>query len=142
MERFTTWNEVGVAVFKQSYECERCGEPTWRLPDLGNGSPTDKLCEYEDLEESGRLIKLPCSIGDTVYEVSDYLNCEYDYNCPLGYANGKNDCEKGYCCDHEKKINYILRIAFDVGLLNKIGETVFLTEEEAKTKLEELEKNQ
>ncbi len=26
-----------------------------------------KLVEYEDLEEQGRLIKLPCKVGDTVY---------------------------------------------------------------------------
>ena len=27
----------------------------------------DKLCEYEDLEEDGRLIKLPCKVGDKVW---------------------------------------------------------------------------
>ena len=28
-----------------------------------------KLKEYEDLEEQGRLISLPCKVGDTVYHV-------------------------------------------------------------------------
>lgn len=28
-----------------------------------------KLCEYEDAEENGTLIKLPCKVGDTVYLV-------------------------------------------------------------------------
>lgn len=28
---------------------------------------TDKLAHYEDLEEAGRLIELPCKVGDTVY---------------------------------------------------------------------------
>ena len=27
----------------------------------------DKLARYEDLEEAGRLIELPCKVGDTVY---------------------------------------------------------------------------
>ena len=27
----------------------------------------DKLCEYEDLEEDGRLIKLPCKVGDKIW---------------------------------------------------------------------------
>ena len=27
----------------------------------------NKLGEYEDAEEAGRLIKLPCKVGDTVY---------------------------------------------------------------------------
>lgn len=29
------------------------------------------LGEYEDLEEQGRLLKLPCEVGDTVYEIID-----------------------------------------------------------------------
>lgn len=28
-----------------------------------------KLAEYEDLEEQGRLIKLPCKVGDTVWQI-------------------------------------------------------------------------
>lgn len=30
-------------------------------------SALDKLAMYEDLEEQGKLLKLPCSVGDTVY---------------------------------------------------------------------------
>lgn len=30
-----------------------------------------KLCEYEDLEEQGRLIILPCKIGDSVYWINN-----------------------------------------------------------------------
>ena len=30
-----------------------------------------KLKEYEDLEEQGRLVKLPCKVGDTVYLIKD-----------------------------------------------------------------------
>jgi hypothetical protein len=29
-----------------------------------------KLKDYEDLEEQGRLIKLPCKIGDKVWHIS------------------------------------------------------------------------
>ena len=29
-----------------------------------------KLKDYEDLEEQGKLIKLPCKVGDTVYHVA------------------------------------------------------------------------
>ena len=31
-----------------------------------------KLAHYEDLEESGRLIELPCNIGDAVYGIRRY----------------------------------------------------------------------
>lgn len=51
MERLTTINDMGVAVYKQRYRCERCGEDFWRLPDLGNGSPTDRLAAYENMQE-------------------------------------------------------------------------------------------
>ena len=29
----------------------------------------DKLCEYEDAEAQGLLLRLPCKVGDTVYAV-------------------------------------------------------------------------
>lgn len=29
-----------------------------------------KLAEYEDLEEQGKLLKLPFAVGDTVYEIN------------------------------------------------------------------------
>lgn len=32
----------------------------------------EKLAEYEDLEEQGLLLRLPCKIGDTVYTVCDW----------------------------------------------------------------------
>lgn len=45
----------------------------------GNGTPTQnammlpkimkRLAEYEDAEEQGRLVRLPCKVGDTVYAV-------------------------------------------------------------------------
>lgn len=29
-----------------------------------------KLADYENLEEQGRLIKLPCKVGDTLYRIN------------------------------------------------------------------------
>lgn len=40
----------------------------------------DKLAEYEDLEEQGFLLKLPCKVGDTVYVDSSALPIE-DMEC-------------------------------------------------------------
>ena len=70
MNRLTTRNSMGVAVLKIPYQCERCGEETYRLADYGNGEPIEKLAEYEDLEEQRRLLKLPCAVGDTVYRIN------------------------------------------------------------------------
>ena len=51
MKRLTEINSEGRAVFKQSYECERCNEPQWRMPDMGDINPTDRLAVYEDMQE-------------------------------------------------------------------------------------------
>ena len=34
----------------------------------------DKLARYEDAEEQGRLIVLPCQVGDTVYWIPGFFN--------------------------------------------------------------------
>lgn len=39
-------------------------KPTWR-------AIYDKLCEYEDAEEQGLLVRLPCKVGDTIYVIFD-----------------------------------------------------------------------
>ncbi len=43
-----------------------CGENSYDFKNL----LIQKLGEYEDLEEQGLLIKLPCKVGDTVYYVN------------------------------------------------------------------------
>lgn len=70
-----------------------------------------KLKKYEDLEEQGRLIKLPCKVGDGVYYI-------------LGIPN-KTPCVIDKC-------------KFELSDINKIGKTLFLTREEAEAKLKEL----
>jgi hypothetical protein len=98
-----------------------------------------KLGDYEDLEEQGRLIKLPCKVGDTVYCIfTRYTRCTFgneefdEYSC--------QGCE--YECD-SKKENYVqdmkaYSLDWIVTNLKNIGKTVFLTESEAEAKLKEL----
>ena len=59
---------------------ERLTERIDNVPDGESGvcvkehdyvSAAGKLAEYEDLEEQGRLIKLPCKVGDTVYLIKN-----------------------------------------------------------------------
>ena len=51
------------------------------------GEAIDKLAHYEDMEEQGRLIELPCKVGEKVYEV--YKSCdEMDFYCETRYCNG------------------------------------------------------
>lgn len=87
----------------------------WAMADL-----RETLKNYEDLEEQGRLIKLPCKVGDTVYEITGATTRGYDWKY-LTY-------EKAYV--HET--------VFNLGRLNDIGKTVFLTKSAAEAKLKEL----
>ena len=45
------------------------GSRTWFNGYDEGYSAISKCAEYEDLEEQGKLLKLPCAVGDTVYEV-------------------------------------------------------------------------
>ena len=96
----------------------------------GKGKVAEKLAHYEDLEEQGRLIYLPCKVGDNVWYVDDD-----DDNYPLEFVVVKI----------EMKDNYILYFAdekLDCGsigfLIEDFGKTVFLTKSEAEAKLKEL----
>ena len=129
MERLTTRNSMGRAVYKNPFECERCGETIWRLSDYGNGSPTEKLAVYEDAEEQGLLLRLPYPLGtERIYFID------------------KSDMEI-YELDG-RKIEISLRdISEDVMytidcydfLHEDFGEVVFLTKAEAESKLAEME---
>lgn len=86
--------------------------------------------EYEKLKEQGRLIELPCEVGDTVYEIlppcDDTLLCETFQKFFISRCVNKE-------CGH-----YIQIKQFRIELLEKFGNTVFLTKEEAEAKLKEL----
>lgn len=101
-----------------------------------------KLKDYEDAEEQGLLLRLPCKVGDTVYCMfSRYNKCthnnkEFDeYDC--------QGCQQDECdSKREKYIQDMRAYSLDwiVTNLKNFGKTVFLTREEAKAKLKEMEK--
>lgn len=81
-----------------------------------------KLKDYEDLEEQGRLIKLPCKVGDTVYVI-------------VGKNISAQKIQRA-TIDSEMKIEFCTkRRGFT---LFDIGKTVFLVKSEAEAKLKEL----
>ena len=136
MERLTTRNIAGVAVYKNPFECDRCGDTIWRLPDYGNGSPTEKLADYEDAEEKGLLLRLPCKVGDTVYIIlASYFDIG-TYNIKYAKADVRDfahftSC--GFCVIATSKVFGRLTIPF-----SDFGKTVFLTKTEAEQKLKEM----
>ena len=124
MERLTTRNIAGVAVYKHPFECERCGETIYRLPDYGNGSPTEKLSSYEDADEHGLLLWLPCKVGSNIYRITDD-GVDVAVCREIRVADEEMYIESVTLCDW---------ISFD-----EIGKTVFLSEAEAEAKLAEME---
>ena len=129
MKRLTTRNIAGVAVYKNPFECDRCGDTIWRLPDYGNGSPTEKLAAYEDAEEQGLLLRLPVPIGTTVYNTT-----WWDDKYEIVTVN-----DKKYSRSVRK--HKVTKSTFGLLDIKEWGETVFLTQEEAEQKLKEMERD-
>lgn len=135
MSRLTMKNESG-EFYPRRYE-----DGHGNTVVLSNEDCINKLGHYEDLEEQGRLIELPCAVGDTVYLISSqYSECSKyqerfnDYNC--------QGCENE--CDSHKE--YFIHVNENMSAewivramrLNRFGEDVFLTKEEAEAKLAEM----
>ena len=80
-----------------------------------------KLADYEDLEEQGLLVRLPCPIGTTVWDI-----CGMDIreNVVSGIECGK-DGKQFLWANHDE-------------WLGELNDLVFLTREEAVNKLEEM----
>lgn len=122
MERLTEnkRNSDGTGVSKQSL----IDRPGKGYPSNYARSIVTRLAEFEDLEEQGRLLRLPCKVGSNIYRITDdgidVAECR-----EITVADKEMYIESNTFCDW---------ISFD-----EIGKTVFLTEAEAK--LKELEES-
>ena len=95
-----------------------------------------KLGELEDLEEQGKLMLLPCEVGDTVYSFHTIIECKYDYDCKEYDAY---KCESGCPCEFEYKVTRIREQQFEIQMIALLGKSVFLTKAEAEKALKEME---
>lgn len=86
----------------------------------------NKLCDYEDAEEQGLLLRLPCKVGDVVYQITrDFIS---EFKIKTFVCDGKSfffhwQCIKGI---------YVNVIGFHSSM---IGKDVFLAKEEAEQAL-------
>ena len=81
------------------------------------GQCFEKLAEYEDLEEQGLLLRLPCKVGDKVYQI---------HTLPKS---------------NRKVLAEVIADEFFITLCTlekRFGKTVFLTKEEAESALEKM----
>lgn len=81
------------------------------------------LAEYEDMEEQGLLVRLPCKVGDTIYRCGNPTKKIYEWQ--IAYVEVYED-ETVFVDDSDNTF-----VEAD------IGKTVFLTREEAEKALED-----
>ena len=103
-----------------------------------------KICQrlklYEDLDEQGLLLRLPCKVGNDIYAIPSEVN--YRLNKSFG-AKGLNAiCRQ--VVDHIEFNSYGYLVSTNEGMTvhrqEAFGETWFLTRNEAEQKLKEMEK--
>lgn len=124
MERLTGRDAYGDIVANEEMQIIASRGTTY--DDLHNiiNHLAEKLCEYEDLEEQGRLPKLPCKVGDTVYYINPNENT---INELVVYSFDIRPLQH-FACDYMgARLNF-----------NQFGKTVFLTREEAETAINKL----
>ncbi len=111
--------------------CEDCSFPN---------KVCQKLGEYEDLEEQGKLLKLPCAVGDTVWDIDFGRPRNYEVT---GFSFGSlndDDWEEKVL---EQVIVYYTNSSGSITgtfAVSEIGKTVFLTKEAAEAALKEMSK--
>lgn len=88
-----------------------------------------KLEEYEDLEEQGKLLKLPCKAGEKVYLLRKDIKTVIDGEITSFDIGEFAKDMRIFITDDNRYTN----ISFD-----KVGDIVFFTQEEAEAALKEL----
>lgn len=100
-----------------------------------------KLKAYESLEEQGRLVILPCKVGDTVWDNDCGRPCAYTIT-----AFSFGECEE-YICEPVTTKEVVFYYTNSSGSItgsfaeSEIGKSVFLNKSEAEAKLKELRCN-
>lgn len=103
----------------------------WAMAEL-----REKLKRYEDAEEQGLLLRLPCKVGDKIFldfagfgkDIDEFTVKDFHLDC-------FEDGETILYCDYESN-DKTLSGQIDV---MEFGKTVFLTGEKAEAKLKEME---
>ena len=78
------------------------------------GLPITRLARYEDLEEQGLLLRLPCKVGDKFWELNS------NWHVPCIYPRTAHTLRHVIYC------------------MERLGEVTFLTYEEAEAALEKM----
>lgn len=140
MERLTSYkNDCKREMICRYENCDTCEE---YCPDLNEDNCPclqeilEKLAEYEDLEEQGKLLKPPCKVGDIIWvngvlgvgEIEEYKVIKVDYHSTLGTERSEFYIVAILASNPENSMGF-----YD----KEIGKTVFLTKSAAEQALKE-----
>lgn len=164
-ERLTKREKNGLAYFPMCFTPPCNGEGCKDENCIFISDVCEQLAEYEELEEQGRLLRLPCKVGDTVYVDAamlpvENMECYEDTDREVPAYFQARVVSFRFAKRHWMKIavrekwlyewiddetgpdsNYIeCNKNFTISLSN-IGKTLFLTQEEAEAKLKEMEES-
>lgn len=123
-------------------DCQMCPYGTMYAVCIQAAELRERLKLFEDKEEQGLLLELPCKVGDTVYVIPSLTNFR------LNIVNGYTENNRVY----EQKVHSIQMWNTDewclwtcdgiILLLQRFyKKTWFLTKEDAEAKLKELKEN-
>ena len=101
----------------------------------------EKLSEYEDAEEQGLLLRLPCKVGDTIWDNDYGKPCAYAIT---GFSFGAGEDYIDEPVSLKEVVCYYSNYSGSITgsfAVSEIGKTVFLTKAEAENKLKEMKKN-
>lgn len=138
MERLTERSANSNMVWFKDYENGNARLEPCEMTAHHNRMVIEKLSTYEDAEEHGRLVKLPCKVGDKIFldfagfgkDIDKFTVKDFHLDC-------FEDGETILFCDYESN-DRTLSGQIDV---MEFGKTVFLTKFEAEEKLKELRGN-
>lgn len=101
-----------------------------KLPNYYEYNLIERLAYYEDMEEQGRLLIIPCEVGDTLYDIYEAVNNK-------GFEDGviKELKVSEIHINLDKRNRPWLIISNYMFAFEDFGKTVFLSKEEAEEAL-------
>lgn len=132
MERLTQTSDKGGVAF--TFDLDVTCQPSEIRKIL---KIAEKLKEYEDLEEQGLLLRLPCKVGDTVYRINNGARKPIIplYVVEIRFKQVGSYIREKICCSDDSMTNTASSIYYK----EDIGNRIFLSKAEAEQKLKEME---
>lgn len=143
MERLTT----NYRNCNQIVECDNdmCHETCNKFRDCTKcpiNKAINKLADYEDAEEQGLLLRMPCKVGDSIYDidfnrVDTYTITGFSYGTAEDYIDNPLVEDEVIC--YYRNFNGSITGSFPI---RAIGDSVFLTEAEAEAALQAMQESE